>query len=99
MAKRRPAARHTAVPRSATVADWAFHADDDVVLDALACGEHEQSLREYFGPPAYAELSVLAAAAKRAKKSRGPRVLILPGIMGSKLGGPIGRGAGGTGRG
>jgi pimeloyl-ACP methyl ester carboxylesterase len=82
MAKRRPATRRTAVQN----ADWAFHADDDAVLDALSSGRHAQSLREYFGTPAYAQLSVLAAAAKRARKARGPQVLILPGIMGSKIG-------------
>jgi pimeloyl-ACP methyl ester carboxylesterase len=81
-------------------ADWAFHADDEEVLEALATGGHEASLREYFGAPAYAELSVLAAAAKRSKKSRvrkplrAHRVLILPGIMGSKLGGRPRRAAG-----
>jgi pimeloyl-ACP methyl ester carboxylesterase len=63
-----------------------FHADDGAVLDALVSGRHAQSLREYFGAPAYAQLSVLAAAAKQAKRPRGPRVLILPGIMGSKIG-------------
>ena len=66
--------------------DWAFHADDDAVLDALAKGRQRKSLREYFGAQAYEQLSVLAAAAKRAKKPRGPTVLILPGIMGSKIG-------------
>jgi pimeloyl-ACP methyl ester carboxylesterase len=86
MAKRRPIALPTPRPLSAKNADWAFHADDDEVLDALAAGRQSESLREYFGAPAYAELSVLAAAAKKARKPRGPRVLILPGIMGSKLG-------------
>jgi pimeloyl-ACP methyl ester carboxylesterase len=86
MAKRRPAARPASRPLSAKNADWAFHADDEEVLDALATGRQTESLREYFGAPAYAELSVLAAAGKRIKKPRGPRVLILPGIMGSKLG-------------
>jgi pimeloyl-ACP methyl ester carboxylesterase len=75
--------------QSARNADWAFHADDDAVLKALVSGRHAQSLREYFGTPAYAELSLLAAAAKRAKRPRGAKVLILPGIMGSKIGGPI----------
>jgi len=57
------------------------------VLDALASGRQTESLREYFGAPAYADLSALASAVKkRAGKRRGPRVLILPGIMGSKLG-------------
>jgi len=86
MAKRRPAARPASRPLSAKNADWAFHADDEEVLDALATGRQAESLREYFGAPAYAELSVLAALEKRTKKRRGPRVLILPGIMGSKLG-------------
>jgi pimeloyl-ACP methyl ester carboxylesterase len=87
--KRRPAHRASSKPLSAKHADWAFHANDDVVLDALAQGRQTESLREYFGVPAYAELSALAAAAKRTVKARGPRVLILPGIMGSKLGGPM----------
>ena len=62
------------------------------MLAALAAGDHAASLREYFGAPAYAELSLLAVAARRAIKggrvarSRKRRVLILPGIMGSKLG-------------
>jgi pimeloyl-ACP methyl ester carboxylesterase len=95
MAKRRPATRQTSASRSVQNADWAFHADDDAVLDALVSGRHAQSLREYFGTPAYAQLSVLAAAAKRAKKPRGPKVLILPGIMGSKIGDAT-RGAAGS---
>ncbi len=64
------------------------------MLEALISGRHSRSLREYFGARAYAELSVLAAAAakaprKRVRKPRGP-VLILPGIMGSKIGGSAG---------
>jgi pimeloyl-ACP methyl ester carboxylesterase len=86
MTKRRPATRRASASRSAVSADWAFHADDDAVLGALVSGRHVRSLREYFGAPAYAELSALAAAAKRAKKARGPKILILPGIMGSKIG-------------
>jgi pimeloyl-ACP methyl ester carboxylesterase len=86
MAQRRPANRRLPVSPSVTSADWAFHADDDAVLDALVSGRHAQSLREYFGGPGYADLSLLAAAAKQAKPARGPKVLILPGIMGSKIG-------------
>lgn len=90
MPKPRPASRTTtSKPLSAKHADWAFHAKDDEVLDALAGGRQTESLREYFGAPAYAELSVLAAAGKKVKITRGSRVLILPGIMGSKLGGPL----------
>jgi pimeloyl-ACP methyl ester carboxylesterase len=86
MATRRPATRPAPASRSLRSADWAFHADDGAVLDALVSGRHVQSLREYFGAPAYTQLSVLAAAAKKAKRPRGPKVLILPGIMGSKIG-------------
>jgi pimeloyl-ACP methyl ester carboxylesterase len=86
MATSRPAFRRPNASHSARIADWAFHADDHAVLDALVSGRHAQSLREYFGAPAYAQLSVLAAAAKKAKHPRGPKVLILPGIMGSKIG-------------
>ena len=75
-----------AVSRSAESADWAFHADDQEVLDALVSGHHVRSLREYFGAEAYARLSALAASARRAGRPRGTRVLILPGIMGSKIG-------------
>ena len=89
MAKRPPAAPLAPRSLSAKHADWAFHADDDEVLDALADGRQVESLREYFGAPAYAELAALAAAERKARKPRGARVLILPGIMGSKLGGQV----------
>ena len=89
MAKRLPVARRISASRSAKSADWAFHADDLEVLEALADGRQASSLREYFGAPAYADLSALAMAAKKCEKPRGPRVLILPGIMGSKLGGRL----------
>jgi pimeloyl-ACP methyl ester carboxylesterase len=91
--KPRAARKAPAKSDSVKIADWAFHAADEEVLDALATGRHAASLREYFGAPAYAELSVLAAAAKQSRESRTiksrrtHRVLILPGIMGSKLGG------------
>jgi hypothetical protein len=67
--------------------DWAFHADDGAVLGALAAGTHAGSLREYFGAIAYPKLAELAAAAGKVRTRAGPRVLILPGIMGSRLGG------------
>ncbi len=62
------------------------------MFDALAGGRRRRSLREYFGAPAYEELSSLAAAAReKPERHRGPAVLILPGIMGSKLGGRMPR--------
>jgi pimeloyl-ACP methyl ester carboxylesterase len=69
-----------------TDADWAFHADDAAVLAALGTRRHAASLAMYFGAAAYAELSALAALPLAAGASS-PRVLILPGIMGSRLGG------------
>ena len=36
-------------------------------------------------PPLHEELSVLARAARKVKTSRGPRVLLIPGMMGSRL--------------
>jgi pimeloyl-ACP methyl ester carboxylesterase len=69
--------------------DWAFRAEDGAVLDALAASTHVGSLREYFGAAAYSELQELAAAAKNARARAAPRVLILPGMMGSRLGGWI----------
>lgn len=62
-----------------------FHADDAAVIDALAKGRHSDSLREYFGTPAHGELSALAATAHKLKRSGAPQVLILPGMMGSRL--------------
>jgi len=55
-------------------------------MNALASGEHASSLREYFGRVAYVELGALAKKLGQRRNRGGPRVLILPGIMGSKLG-------------
>jgi pimeloyl-ACP methyl ester carboxylesterase len=66
--------------------DWAFRSADGAVLDALAASTHVASLREYFGVAAYSELKELAAAAKGVRARAAPRVLILPGMMGSRLG-------------
>ncbi len=64
---------------------WVFNASETDVFDALASGAHAPGLREYFGSAAHAELSTLASAAQRVERPTGPRVLILPGIMGSRL--------------
>jgi pimeloyl-ACP methyl ester carboxylesterase len=55
------------------------------VEHALLAGEHAQTLEMYFGEAEYAELRQLAARATRRHARAGPRVLILPGIMGSML--------------
>src|SRR5262245_24537580 len=55
------------------------------IENALLSGEHAQVLETYFGEAEYAELRQLAARATRRKARGGPRVLILPGILGSML--------------
>jgi len=72
--------------------EWAFRADEAAILEALADGKHAAALSEYFGPETHAELSRLAPLARRAQRRPGPRVLIVPGIMGSRLGGRVGKG-------
>jgi pimeloyl-ACP methyl ester carboxylesterase len=68
---------------------WAFQATNAAVFEALAARRHTASLREYFGTQAFEELTGLAAAARRAgrtgNRSRRVRVLIVPGMMGSRL--------------
>jgi len=59
---------------------------DDLVEQALITGEHRDLLENYFGEEAYEDLRSLATRAQAARTRGGPRVLILPGIMGSKLG-------------
>ena len=81
--------------RRGVEAEWAFHATNAAVFAALAKGRHGESLREYFGTQDFDELSVLARAADGARTRRGPRVLIIPGMMGSRLS-EIGRRAGGA---
>ncbi len=61
---------------------------DDLVEQALVTGEHRDLLEAYFGEEAYQDLQTLATRAQSARTRGGPRVLILPGIMGSKLGTP-----------
>ncbi|MGE0580827.1 MAG: CHAT domain-containing protein [Steroidobacteraceae bacterium] len=69
-----------------------LEASDDVVERLLASGAHRDALVDYFGAAAYAELVVLARRAARMRAPGGPRVYILPGIMGSQLGRPRGAG-------
>ena len=57
-----------------------------MVERALASGEHAGLLEDYFGPTQHAELKQLAQEAAAQRARGGERVLILPGIMGSKLG-------------
>jgi pimeloyl-ACP methyl ester carboxylesterase len=63
-----------------------FALNADVIERALLSGEHGTLLERYFGETEYQELRQLALQAQRRAVRGGPRVYILPGIMGSKLG-------------
>lgn len=63
-----------------------FALNVDLLERALLSGEHGTLLERYFGETEYQELRELALQAQRREVRGGPRVYILPGIMGSKLG-------------
>ena len=60
--------------------------NDKTVEQDLISGENRDLLEAYFGEHAYDDLRALALRAQTARVRGGPRVLIVPGIMGSKLG-------------
>lgn len=64
----------------------AFCLPDDAVERALLSRESPAELEAYFGEREYAELRELAQRAASRSVRGGPRALILPGIMGSRLG-------------
>ncbi|HSJ13007.1 MAG TPA: CHAT domain-containing protein [Longimicrobiales bacterium] len=80
--KRAPA-RAAPVPADPATA---FELKDDEVERALQTGAYGGLLEDYFGPEAYAELRQLKRDAAARTLRGGPKVLILPGIMGSKIG-------------
>jgi len=59
---------------------------DEALLSALVNGEHRHLLEPYFGEEAYTELAALAGRARARPSRGGPKVILLPGIMGSRLG-------------
>jgi CHAT domain-containing protein/pimeloyl-ACP methyl ester carboxylesterase len=65
-----------------------FRMTSEAVDAALFSNEHTHLLEEYFGEEQHQELRELAAQAQSRNTRGGPRVLILPGIMGSTLGIP-----------
>jgi len=75
-----------AQPVSASAGNSAFKLNDRVVEKHLTSGEHSGILEDYFGEEAYRELRRLAREASSRSVRGGPRVLIIPGIMGSKIG-------------
>lgn len=87
--KARPRVRTTASTRAVTAhAHSEFELSNEHVEASLRTGEHSGLLEDYFGPAEYAQLRQLARDASARRVRGGPKVLILPGIMGSKIGRP-----------
>ena len=63
-----------------------FELTNEHIETALQTGEHAGLLEDYFGPEEYTELRQLSREAAAQTVRGGPKVLILPGIMGSKIG-------------
>lgn len=61
------------------------HLHDDQVIALLRSGLHNQLLSAFFGEAEYRELTELAKLAAIRRNPHGEPVLILPGIMGSRL--------------
>ena len=66
----------------------AYQLGDEEVERFLRSRQHSAVLEEYFGDDLYRELLDLNQEVSTRSLRGGPRVLILPGIMGSKLGRP-----------
>lgn len=71
-----------------SVRKTAYTIPSDAIETALVTSEHRHLLETYFGEESYVELQQLAFQASSRNVRGGTRVLILPGIMGSKLGYP-----------
>lgn len=65
-----------------------FALTNNAIEQALITGDHEDLLADYFGESTLAEVATLARQAHSRSLRGAGRVLILPGIMGSKLGLP-----------
>ncbi len=63
-----------------------FELRDEEIERALQTGAHAGLLEDYFGPELYAELRQLKRDAAARSVRGGPKILLLPGIMGSKIG-------------
>src|SRR4051812_18051410 len=62
-----------------------FGLPSDAIERALLTGESRGLLEDYFGPETYTQMRDMARDAATRAVRGGPRVLILPGIMGSTL--------------
>lgn len=80
-----PPAAASSSPPDGTAPTPPPNLSDEEVEAALLTGEHEGALRDYFGEAEYDELRQLKEKAALRSVRGGARVLILPGIMGSRL--------------
>ena len=85
MSKTKSRARRAAVSTPPAVPQTAFGLPSPQLERALLTGESRGLLEDYFGPEAYQQLRDLSRDAATRPVRGGPRVLILPGIMGSTL--------------
>src|SRR4051812_39952277 len=83
-----PQKRSAAVRALAQKPSAPFKLREEEIERALVTGEHADWLKRYFGEQQYFEMQELARTASSRSVRGGPRVLILPGIMGSTLGSP-----------
>ena len=86
-AAKRPVKR-SAKPAPALGEQRAFALEPEAIERALLTGESRGLLEDYFGAENYSQLRDLSRDASTRSVRGGPRVLILPGIMGSTLGKP-----------
>lgn len=65
-----------------------FKLKEEEIERSLRTGENADLLKRYFGERQYVELQEMVRTASTRSVRGGPRVLVLPGIMGSTLGAP-----------
>lgn len=85
--KTRAAGTARVAPPSTEPRDGFAMTDADIERSLLT-GENAGALEDYFGPAQYGEVRALAQQAATRSARGGDRVIIVPGIMGSKLGYP-----------
>jgi len=81
VAKQAPAAPPS--PTAGVQSGFVIHQEQ--LEEDLLSGQSRGLLEDYFGPQSYAQLRDLARDAALRSVRGGPRILILPGIMGSRL--------------
>ncbi len=84
-AKKRPSQAGAVARKRAAIETTGFALPPEALEKALLTGESQGLLEDYFGPENYSHLRDLARDASSRSVRGGPRVLILPGIMGSTL--------------